>query len=241
MTDLELDAIWLSTRIAACTVLVCLPLAVLAASWAGRRRGPGRWMFDALLLLPMSVSPVVVGWAVLRVFGAEGHLGAPVLNTPHWRPTLIPHGLILVASCLCLPLMVRVMRPAFEAVDTGQVMTARTLGASRWEAWWHITAAQARPAMLSAVVLGFAAAWGESGASLMLASALQGAGAQTDTAGTVPLALLKALQTESGQHIGLRLCLMSLGVALTATLLSEWAHQHWRRQALPLGTRGAAA
>jgi molybdate transport system permease protein len=240
MTDLELEAIWLSTRIAASTVMVCLPLAVLVASWAGRRRGPGRWMFDALLLLPMSVSPAVVGWAVLRVFGADGPIGAPMLDLADWYLTLVPDGLMLVAASICLPLMVRVMRPAFETVDTGHVMTARTLGASRWDAWWHITVAQTRPALLSAVALGFASAWGESGASLVLAGALQGNAVQADTVGTVPLTILSALQTERGQHIGLRLCLISLGVAVVASLVSEWTYQHWRRQSLPSGARGAA-
>jgi hypothetical protein len=57
----------------------------------------------------------------------------------------------------------------------------------------------------------------------------------------VPLTILSALQTERGQHIGLRLCLISLGVALVASLLSEWSYQRWRRQALPAGARGVAA
>jgi molybdate transport system permease protein len=242
MTDLELDAIWLSARIACMTVLLCLPLAVLVASWAGRRRGPGRWAFDALLLMPMGLSPAVVGWAVLRVFGADGPIGAPMLDLFGWYLTLVPDGLMLVAASICLPLMIRVMRPAFETVDTGHVMTARTLGASRWDAWWHITVAQTRPALLSAVALGFASAWGESGASLVLAGALQGASPPADgVSGTVPLTILSALQTEQGQHIGLRLCLLSLGVAMVASLMSEWLYQHWRRQALPSGARGAAA
>ncbi len=239
MTDLELDAIWLSAQIATYTVLVCLPLAMLVASWAGRKRGPGRWPIDALLLLPMGLSPAVVGWAVLRVFGADGPIGSPMFDLFDWHLKLVPDGLLLVASSICLPLMVRVMRPAFESVDTGWVMTARTLGANRWSAWLHITVAQTRPALLSAIALGFASAWGESGASLVLAGALS-KGQESDVAGTVPLSILSALQTETGQHIGLRLCLISLAVALVATLLSEWSHQRWRRHALPPGSRGAS-
>lgn len=239
MTDFELDALWLSSRIALFTVLICLPVAMVVASWAGRRRGPGRWILDGLLLLPMALSPAVVGWAVLRVFGADGPVGAPMYELFGWRLQLLPEGLFLVAASMTLPLMTRVMRPAFESVDTSQVMTARTLGANRWDAWWSITAAQTRPAVLSAVALGFACAWGESGASLVLAAALDnGTG---DVGGTVPLTILSALQTERGQHIGLRLCLISLTVALVASLLSEWAYQRWRREALPTGARGVAA
>ncbi len=241
MTDFEIDALWLSAQIALITVLICLPLAMVVASWAGRRRGPGRWVLDACLLLPMSLSPAVVGWAVLRIFGGDGPIGEPMREVFGWHLRLVPDGLLLIAIGITLPLMIRLMRPAFESVDTSRVMTARTLGANRWDAWWHVTAAQARPAILSALTLGFACAWGESGASLVLAAALQADSPNTPVGGTVPLTIVSALQTERGQHIGLRLCLISLGVALSATLLSEWAHQRWRRRSLPQGARGVAA
>lgn len=240
MTDFELEALWLSARLALFTVLICLPVAMVVASWAGRRRGRGRWVIDGLLLLPLCLSPAVVGWGVLRVFGADGPAGVPLFDVFGWRLHLVPDGLMLVAISMALPLMIRMLRPAFESVDTSWVMTARTLGANRWEAWWHITAAQARPAVMSAAALGFACAWGETGASLVLAAALQ-ANHGPDATGTVPLTILSALQTERGQHIGLRLCLISLGVALVASLLSEWSYQRWRRQALPAGARGVAA
>ena len=80
MTDFEIDALWLSAQIALITVLICLPLAMVVASWAGRRRGPGRWVLDACLLLPMSLSPAVVGWAVLRIFGGDGPIGLSLIH-----------------------------------------------------------------------------------------------------------------------------------------------------------------
>lgn len=241
MTSLEMDALWLSCRIALLTTLICLPLSMVIASWAGRRRGRGRWVIDALLLLPMSLSPAVLGWSVLRVFGHDGPIGSPLFELFGWGLSLVPDGLVLVAGAMTLPLMIRMMRPAFESVDTGRVMTARTLGANRWDAWWHVTASQARPAIVSALALGFAAAWGESGASLMLAAALQGTDVGPTPEGTVPLSIVNALQTEPGQHIAFRLSMVSLGVALGTSMLCEWSHQRWRRRALPQGARGVAA
>ena len=101
--------------------------------------------------------------------------------------------------------------------------------------------AQTLPMLASATALGFAAAWGESGASVVLAAALQSRWPSTapDTV-TVPLTLLSAMQTERGQGIALRLSMASLGVALAAMLLSEWARQRWRRRALPLDARGVS-
>src|SRR5690606_2157474 len=137
-----------------------LPAAMLAASRTSRRGVAGRWALDALLLLPMSLSPAVVGWLVVIALG-------PGAST-HADPSMLTVGLVLAASCLVLPLMIRVMRPAFEAVDHHLVLTARTLGATRWRAWWSITAAHTAPMVGAACALGFAAAWGETGAAVVL-------------------------------------------------------------------------
>ncbi len=241
MTSIELDALAFSARIAFVTVLISFPLAMLAASWAGRRGLKGRWALDALLLLPLGVSPAVIGWGVVSLLGPEGPTGDWLSKGQGWQTEIAPHGLVLVAFCLVLPLMIRTMRPAFEAVDLLQLQTARTLGATRWSAWWSVTVAQTAPMLLSAAALGFAAAWGESGASVVLAAALQARWPQTaPDAATVPLTLLSAMQTERGQGIALRLSMVSLGVALAAMLLSEWARQRWRRRALPLDARGVS-
>ena len=241
MTSIELDALAFSARIAFVTVLISFPLAILAASWTGRRGLKGRWVLDALLLLPLGVSPAVIGWGVVTLLGPEGPAGDWLSKGEGWRAVAAPHALVLVACCLVLPLMIRTMRPAFEAVDLQQIQTARTLGASRWSAWWSVTMAQTLPMLASATALGFAAAWGESGASVVLAAALQSRWPSTapDTV-TVPLTLLSAMQTERGQGIALRLSMASLGVALAAMLLSEWARQRWRRRPQPHDARGVS-
>lgn len=241
MNPLELETLWLSARLALMTTALCWPLALLLASWSGRRRGQGRWLIDAALLMPMSLSPAVVGWGVLQCLG-PGQGAAPWLaEHTGLVMRLNPHGFVLVASCLTLPLMIRLMRPAFETVDTGRIMTARTLGANRWDAWWHVTASQARPALWAAGALGFAAAWGETGASVLLAASLQGDLVGDSPSGTVPLSIVNALQTPAGQTLAWHFSLVSLGVALAASLISEWSHQRWRRRALPQGARGVAA
>ncbi len=243
MTPIELDALTFSLRVAIMTVVLCFPLAVLAASWSGRRGLKWRWVIDALLMLPLGLSPAVIGWGVVSLLASDGMAGSWLVRSLGWQLRLAPAGLVLVASCLVLPLMIRTMRPGFEAVDHHLVMNARSLGASRWRAWWSITVAQASPMLLSAATLGFAAAWGETGAAVVLAAALQSThGVElTHPGSSVPLTLLSAMQTERGQSMALRLSLVSLGVALAAVLTSEWARQHWRRRSLPEGARGLHA
>jgi molybdate transport system permease protein len=246
MTSYELDALTLSALIAAVTVLLCFPMALWIASWAGRQGPHGRWTLDALLLMPLALSPAVVGWAVVSALAPQGLAGDWLAQTLGWHLRLVPEGLILINIVLTLPLMIRTMRPGFETVDHSMVLTARTLGASRWSAWWRITVAQASPMLLSAVVLGFAAAWGECGASIVVAAALQSPlGAQEAGAGavasTVPLTLVSAMQTAHGQAIALRLSLVSLGVAALAMLVSEWTRRRWLQRALAPQSRGVAA
>ncbi len=243
MTPIELDALFLSACIAAVTVLLCFPAALWAASWAGRLGPSGRWVLDAMLLLPLALSPVVIGWAVVVVLDRHGPAGRWLAEVAGWQLRLVPDGLVMVNVALTLPLMIRTMRPAFEAVDHTMVLTARTLGASRWGAWWSITAGQAAPIMVSAIALGFAAAWGEAGASMVLAAALVAPDflEHGPQAATVPLTLMSAMQTTRGQDIAMRLSMVSLGVAVLAMLLSEWTRLRWRRLALPPQARGVAA
>ncbi|HET6789395.1 MAG TPA: ABC transporter permease subunit, partial [Aquabacterium sp.] len=214
MTSYEFDALTLSALIAAATVLLCFPVALWVASWAGRQGPGGRWTLDALLLMPLALSPAVVGWAVVTALAPQSPAGVWLDEWIQWRLRLVPEGLILINLVLTLPLMIRTMRPAFETVDHSMVLTARTLGASRWSAWWSITVAQTSPMLLSAVVLGFAAAWGECGASMVVAAALQsplGATQQPGAvAGTVPLTLMSAMQTTRGQDIAWRMSMVSL-------------------------------
>lgn len=242
MTPLEFDALAQSGCIALATVLLCLPGALAAASWMGRRPRRGVWAINALLLLPMSLSPVLVGWGVVALLAPDrvGRARGPAAE-PH-GDLLIACGLVLAATCLVLPLMIRILRPAFEVADHQMVLTARTLGASRWDAWWSVTATQTAPMVVAACALGFAAAWGEAGGAVVIAALLQSQGLPAGHgAPSVPLTLLSALQTERGVAIAGRLAVVSVAVALAAALAGEWARQRWRRKALPRDARGHSA
>lgn len=227
MPDFVQQALLLSLQVALATVLLSTPPALLLATLMARTQWPGKWLLDGLILLPTTLPPAVVGLALASGLGDGGTLGTWLHTLTGWRLHAFPTGAILAAMLMTLPLMVRVLRPALEASDPMLLPVARTLGATRWQGWFTVTLPMAWPAVASAMALGLAAAWGESGATLVLATALRpqdlGAGP------TAPLAVIAALQPASRQlDAAWQLAWASLGVALSAVLLSEWGRRHWR-------------
>ena len=229
MSAWEVDALWLSAQVALLTLLLSTPLAVGLASLMARARWHGHWLLDAIVLLPMALPPVVVGFGLLMGLSDDGLVGHWVLDMTGWTLDFFPSGAVLAASLMTTPLMVRVLRPAFEAIDPMMVPLAQTLGASPWGAWWSITLPLAAPAVLSAMTLGLAVAWGETGATLVVAAALQpGPHAGHHQAATAPLALLQALRSPDNTDAATRLALVSVAVAFVAVLLSEAGRRHWQ-------------
>ena len=123
---------------------------------------------------------------------------------------------------MALPLMVRAMRQALEAVDTGLEAAARTLGASRAVVFTSITLPLMAPGLLSGAVLGFAASLGEFGATITFVSNVPG---QTQT---LPLAIYSALQQPGGDTAAARLVLWSVLLAVSALALAQWCHKRMR-------------
>ncbi len=225
MSNWEVDALWLSLQVALITLAITTPLALALGSMMARARWRGHWLLDAVVLLPMTLSPALVGYGLLMSLSDDGALGHWILESTGWSLDFYPSGAVLASSLLTLPLMVRVLRPAFEAVDPMLSPVAQTLGASGWNGWWSITLPLAAPAVLSAMALGLAAAWGESGATLVLAAALRSGPEPTVT---VPLALMQALRSPAHTDAATRLALISLAVSVVAVLLSEAGRRHWQ-------------
>lgn len=226
MAELEAHAIWLSLQVAVVTVLIATPLSVVLATLMARTHWRGKLLLDTLILLPMGLPPAVIGFALLMGLGRDGELGAWLQHTLGWQLDFFPTGVVLAACLMTVPLMVRLLRPAFEATDPMLLPVARSLGASRWQAWRTVSLPMVAPAVASAVALGLAAAWGESGATLVLAASLHGQALGEPTA---PVALVQALQHPDSSDSAWNLAAISLGVAVLAVGGSELARARWRR------------
>jgi molybdate transport system permease protein len=230
ISELERQAVWLSLRVASAAVLFGLPLALALAWPLARRRFPGKALLEALVSLPLVLPPVVIGYALLVSFGRQGPIGRVLHEVFGWQFVFTFRGAVLVAIVMALPLMVRAMRQALEAVDSGLEAAARTLGASRAGVFWSITLPLMAPGVLSGAVLGFAASLGEFGATITFVSNVPG---ETQT---LPLAIYSALQQPDGDAAAARLVALSVVAALAALALAQWCHQRLQRW---LGQPGA--
>lgn len=211
----EAQAVWLSLSVATRSVLVSLAPAVLVAWLLVRGRFPGRFLLDALVHLPLVVPPVVVGWALLMLFGVRGPLGAPLEEWFGIRLVFTSDAVVLATAVMGFPLIVRAVRLGLENVDEGLEAAARTLGAGRWDVFFTVTLPLMLPGILAGAVVAFAAGLGEFGAVITFASNVPG---ETQT---LPLAIYTATQTPGGEATAARLAGISFALALAGLLLAE--------------------
>jgi molybdate transport system permease protein len=188
-----LSALWLSLRVAvlatAVNAAVGIPLAYALARWRFR----GRAVVDLLVTLPLVLPPTVTGYYLIVLLGRRGWLGAPLYQATGWTIAFTWYAAVVAATVMALPLLVRTARAAIESVDHDLEKAAYTLGRSEWRTALEVTLPLARNGILAGLVLAFARALGEFGATLMLAGNIPG------RTTTVPLAIYTAVQTgESG-------------------------------------------
>ena len=223
MTEIEREALTISLRVATVAVLLTLPIA-LALAWAlARGRFVGKALLEAIVNLPLVLPPVVIGYALLVTFGRNGPLGRWLHETLGLQFVFTFRGAVLAAAVMGLPLVVRAMRQALEAVDRGLEAAARTLGAGPARVFWSVTLPLMSPGLLSGAVLGFAAALGEFGATITFVSNVPG---ETQT---LPLAIYSALQQPGGDAAAARLVAWSAALALAALALAQWCHRRVQR------------
>jgi molybdate transport system permease protein len=169
----DLSPLWISLETSTAATALAFLLGVGAAAILYRYRGRCRGLFDGLLTLPLVLPPTVVGFFLLLIFGRRSaigqaleHIGLKIAFS--WPATVI------AATVVAFPLMYRACLGAFEQVNPNLLGAARTLGASEWRTFRRVLLPLARPGVLAGLVLTFARALGEFGATLMLAGNIPG-------------------------------------------------------------------
>jgi molybdate transport system permease protein len=225
LTALEIEALTLSLRVATLASLLCLPPAVGVAWLLSRTKLPGKTLLNVIVHAPLVLPPVVIGYLLLLAFGVRGPIGAWLYDLFDIRFVFSSAGAVLAAAVMAFPLMVRAIRLSLDAVDEGLEFAARSLGASRLDAFATVTMPLMLPGILSGFMMAFAASLGEFGATITFASNVEG---QTRT---LPLAIYTATQTPNGDAAALRLVLIAIALALMALAASEVA-ERWARRAI---------
>jgi molybdate transport system permease protein len=224
----EIGIVLLSLKVALVSVACSLPVAVAFAYVLARFQFPGKTLVDALVHLPLVLPPVVVGFALLALFGKRGPIGAwldqwfGIVFAFRWT------GAALAAAIMGFPLMVRAIRLSFESLDRRLETVARTLGGSRTWVFVSITLPLSLSGIVTGVVLSFARSLGEFGATITFVSNIPG---ETQT---LPLAIYTYTQVPGADAQAWRLSAIAVLLSIAALVAAEWIA---RRQ--PSSARGA--
>jgi molybdate transport system permease protein len=211
----EWTAIGLSVQVAITATLASLPLAIFAGFALARWSFPGKTLLNGLLHLPLVLPPVVTGYLLLLSFGRQGPVGAFLYDTLGLTFSFRWTGAALAAAVMSFPLMLRAIRLSFETIDRRLENAAGTLGAGPLATFVTVTLPLAAPGILVGVILCFAKALGEFGATITFVSNIPG---QTQT---IPSAIYTYTQVPGGEASALRLAAVSVTIALLALIASE--------------------
>ena len=216
LSPAEWTAIELSLRIAIVATACALPFGIAIGWLLARKEFWGKTLLDGLVYLPLVLPPVVTGYLLLISFGRRGPIGAfladylGIVFSFRWT------GAALSCGVMGFPLLVRPIRLALETIDRRLEDAAATLGANRVLVFLTVTLPLALPGVIAGVVLCFARALGEFGATITFVSNIPG---ETQT---ISAAIYTLLQIPDGDAAAGRLVLIAIAIALAAIIASEW-------------------
>lgn len=213
------QTIWFTTWVSALSVMLILPPGLAVAWVLARREWLGKSLVETLVALPLVLPPVATGLILLKLLGRRGPIGGWLHGqfgidlVFSWKAVLIALGV------MSFPLLVRSARTAIEEVPVRLENVARTLGHGPWSVLWRVTLPLASRGIASGVVLAFARALGEFGATIMVAGFIQG------KTSTLALSIYQSVQTGDDSH-----AMQLLGVAIVMAFIALWLAERLSRR-----------
>jgi molybdate transport system permease protein len=211
----EWTAVLLSIKVAFWAMLASLPFGIFIAHLLARKRFLGKAIVNGIVHLPLVMPPVVTGYLLLLMLGRKAPAGAFLADNFGIVFSFRWTGAALACAVMGFPLMVRAIRLSIEAVDRRLEAAAGTLGASPFWIFLTITLPLALPGIIAGMILSFAKAMGEFGATITFVSNIPG---ETQT---LPSAIYTYTQVPGGDPGALRLTLISIAISMAALLASE--------------------
>ena len=216
LTPEDWTAVALSLRIASVATLVALPFGIAIAMLLARVEFRGKPVVDAIVYLPLVLPPVVTGYLLLITLGRHAPVGAfladrfGIVFAFRWT------GAVISCGVMAFPLMVRAIRLSIEAIDRRLEDAAATLGASPMWVFVTVTLPLALPGIVAGMMLAFARALGEFGATITFVSNIPG---ETQT---ISAAIYTLTQVPGGDVAALNLVIVAVIISLAALIASEW-------------------
>lgn len=216
LTPEEWEVVVLSLRVALVAMAMSFPAALALAYGLARRKMPAPFLVENLVLLPVVVPPVVTGFLLLWLLGPAGPVGGWLSRTFGVQVAFSEMGAALAAAVVAFPLLVQPMRVAFEQVDPAWEEAAQVYGGTRWNVLRYVTLPLAARGIAAGLILGFARALGEFGATIVLAGNIPG------RSRTIPLAIFSEVNRLGGEVRALRLVVLAVLLSLMSLLLHAW-------------------
>jgi len=210
MTADDFRLILFTLGVSAAAIIVSLPFG-LALGWClARKQWPGKALVETLVMLPLVVPPVVTGLVLLKLFGRKGPFGALLEK---WDIEIIFtwKAVVMALAVMAFPLLLRCIRTAFEEVPRHLEEAASTLGKTPWQVFSRVSVPLARRGIAAGLVLGFARALGEFGATMMVAGLIPG------VTETVPLAIYRSFHAGDDERVW-----MLAGVSAVIAFAALW-------------------
>ncbi|WP_430259729.1 molybdate ABC transporter permease subunit [Neorhizobium sp. IRS_2294] len=216
LSEEEWTAVRLSLRVSSVAVLVSLPLGILVAYVLARGKFWGKSILNGIVLLPLILPPVVTGFLLLIVFGRRGVVGSFLADYLGIVLSFRWTGAALACGVMGFPLMVRSIRLSIETVDRKLEEAAGTLGASPLWVFLTVTLPLILPGIIAGMILAFAKAMGEFGATITFVSNIPG---ETQT---LSAAIYTFTQVPGGDVGAMRLTIVAIAISFAALLASEF-------------------
>lgn len=214
MTSEEWQIVWFTAWVSALSTAVILPFG-LATAWAlARHDWPGKSIVETLISLPLVMPPVATGLILLKLFGRRGTIGGFLHDKLQTDVIFTWRAVLLALGVMSFPLLVRSARVAFEEVNPRLEQIAKTLGAGNWRVFFTITVPLAARGIVAGMILAFARALGEFGATIMVAGNIPG------KTSTLSLAIFQNVQLGQDSN-AFRLLAVSVVLAFAAVWTSE--------------------
>ena len=211
---ISIKTAFLSTLI---TFIIGITISYIMSNYRGKYKG----VIDGLLTLPLVLPPTVVGFFLLLLIGKNGYIGKLLLKFDtnlvfSWTATVI------ASTAVAFPMMYRTSRAAFEQIDSNMISAARTLGLSEWKIFYKIAIPLAWPGIIAGIVLSFARALGEFGATLMIAGNIPG---KTQT---MPLAIFFAVESGDMKKAIMWVLIITFISIIMILILNRWSENQQR-------------
>ncbi len=215
MTAEEWQIVWFTAWVSALSTVIILPFGLALAWVLARRDWPGKSIVETFVTLPLVMPPVATGLILLKLFGRRGAIGGFLHNQLHLDVIFTWRAVLLALSVMSMPLLVRAARVAFEEVNPRLEQIARTLGAGGLRVFFTVTLPLAARGVIGGMLLAFARALGEFGATIMVAGNIPG------KTSTLSLAIFENVQLGDDPR-AFRLLGVSVILAFTAVWCSEF-------------------